>query len=137
MKQILHSLCTPFLFLFFTTLYVYNMSLFLVAGLLNRWQRASSARCLQNKARVLTTSRTSKPLFPDSVDVMASEIEVSQRRALRQHSCKTLVPLFCNFIAVEIEVSQRYTLPGFVDVITEEIEVSQCCALPQNSCNPH
>jgi hypothetical protein len=29
-----------------TALYVYNMSLFLVACLLNRWQRASSARCL-------------------------------------------------------------------------------------------
>jgi hypothetical protein len=32
-----------------TTLYVYNMSLFLVACLLNRCQRASRARCLKEK----------------------------------------------------------------------------------------
>jgi high-affinity Fe2+/Pb2+ permease len=65
-----------------TTLYVYNMSLFLVACLLDRWQRASSARCLQNKARGLTTPRSSKPLFPDSADAIGAEIEVSQRWAL-------------------------------------------------------
>jgi hypothetical protein len=54
-----------------TTLHVYNMSLFLVACLLSRWQRASSARCLQTKARGLTTPRSSKPPSPDSADVIA------------------------------------------------------------------
>ena len=69
------------------TRYVYNMSLFLVACLLDRWQRASSAGCLQKKSRGLTTPRSSKPPFPDSSDVIVSEIEVSQRWALPQHSC--------------------------------------------------
>jgi hypothetical protein len=54
------------------------MSLFLVACLLN-WQRASRARCLQNKARGLTTPRSPKHAFPDIVDGIAAEIEVSQR----------------------------------------------------------
>jgi hypothetical protein len=49
--------------------HAYNMSPFLVACLLKRWQRASSARCLQNKARGLTRPRSSKPLCPDSADV--------------------------------------------------------------------
>ena len=35
-----------------TTLYVYNMSLFLVACLLNRWQRASSASSSSSSLRV-------------------------------------------------------------------------------------
>ena len=35
------------------------------------------------------------------------EIEVSQRWALRQHSCKTLYPGCSNPIVAEIEVSQR------------------------------
>ena len=34
------------------------------------------------------------------------EIEVSQRWALRQHSCKTLYPGYSNVIAAEIEVHQ-------------------------------
>ena len=75
-----------------TTLYVYRMLLFLVACLLNRWQKASSARCLENKARGLTTPRSSKPPFPDSADLIVAEIEVSQRCALRQHSCNPLCP---------------------------------------------
>ena len=53
-----------------TTLYVNRKSLFLVARLLNRWQRASSARCLQRKTKGLTTPRSSKPASPDSVDSM-------------------------------------------------------------------
>ena len=53
-----------------TTLYLHNMWLFLVPCLLNRWERASSARCLRNKARGLTTSRTSKSPCPDSADVI-------------------------------------------------------------------
>ena len=97
------------------TMYVCNMSLYLVARLLNRWQRTSSARCLQNKVRGLTTPRSSEPPFPDSADLIAVEIEVSQRWALRQHSCKTLRPFWSNVIAPEIEVSQH-------------------CALHQHSC---
>ncbi len=93
-----------------TTLYVYNMPLFLVACLLNRWQRASSTRCLQNKARGLTTPRSSKPPFPDSADVIGAEIQVSQRCALRQHSCKKLCPGWSDLIAAEIEVGQRWAL---------------------------
>jgi hypothetical protein len=65
---------------------VHNISLLLVACLLNKGQRASSARCLQNKARGLTTPRSSKPPSPDIVDVTAPEIEVNQRCALPQHS---------------------------------------------------
>ena len=87
------------------------MSLFRVACLLNRWQRASSARCLQNKARGLTTPRSSKPPFPDSADVIGAEIEVSQRWALRKHSSKALCPGRSDLIVTEIEVSQRCALP--------------------------
>ena len=129
-----------------TTLYVYNMSLFLVACLLNRWQRASSARCLQIKARGLTTPRSSKPPFPDSAEVIATENEVSQRCALRQHSCKTLCPGCSNAIVLEIEVSQRSALPQhsckalcpvWSDVIFTEIKVHQRSALRQHSsCKP-
>jgi hypothetical protein len=39
------------------------------ARCLHRWQRASSARCLQNEARGFTTPRSSKPLLPGSADV--------------------------------------------------------------------
>ena len=60
--------------------------------LLNRWQRASSARCPEKKTRDLDTSRTSKLPSPDSFDVITAEIVVSQRWALPQHSCKTLRP---------------------------------------------
>jgi hypothetical protein len=70
-----------------TMLYVHNMSLFLVACLLNRWQRASSARCLDKKTRGLTTPRSSKPLCRVCFNAIAAEIEVSKRSALRQHSC--------------------------------------------------
>jgi hypothetical protein len=94
-----------------TKRYVYNMSLILVAHLLNRWDRASYARCLQTKARRLTTPRSSKPPFPDSADVIVTEIEVSQRWALPQHSCKPLCPSFAYLIVPEIEVSQRWALP--------------------------
>ncbi len=84
-----------------TTLYVYIMSLFLVACLLNRCKEQAVQApppppreylhlLLQNKARDLTTSRSSKPPFPDSANVIAAEVEVSQRRALRQNSCKSL-----------------------------------------------
>jgi hypothetical protein len=112
-----------------TTLYVYNMSLFLVACLLNRWQRASSARCLQKKARGLTTPRSSKPPSPDSADVIGAEIEVSQRCALPQHSCKALRPAWSDQIVADIEVSQRCALtqhsckalcPGWSDLINDK-----------------
>ena len=115
-----------------TTLYVYTMSLFRVVCLLNRWKSASSARCLQKKARGLTTPRSSKPPSPDSADVIGAEIEVSQRCALPQHSCKALGPVWSDFpIASEIEVSQRCALrqhsckalcPACCNVIADEIE---------------
>jgi hypothetical protein len=65
---------------------------FLLPACLLKWQRASSARCLQNKARGLTTPRSSKPRFPDSFDLIFEEIEMSQRCALRQHCCKPFCP---------------------------------------------
>jgi hypothetical protein len=68
------------------------------------------ARCLQNKARGLTTPRSSKPPFPDIFDAIDAEIEVSQRCALRQHSSKALCPAWSEPIATEIEVSQRCAL---------------------------
>ena len=117
------------------------MSLFLVACLLNRWKRASSARCLQKKTRGLTTPRSSKP--PACFDIISAEIEVSQRCALAQHSCKPLCPACFNVIAPKIEVSQRCALrqksckcPAFTHCIAPEIEVSQRCALRQHSCKP-
>jgi hypothetical protein len=129
-----------------TTLYVYNVSLFLVACLLNRWQRASSARCLenQNKARGLTSPRSTKPPM-HSADVIGAEIEVSQFCALRQNSCNAFCPASSDLIEAEIEVSQRWALrqhsckplcPSIADVIEVEIEVSQRWALRQNSCEP-
>jgi hypothetical protein len=63
----------------------------------------------------LTTPRSAKPPSPCLSDPMAIEIEMSQRCALRQHSCKTLCPCLA-------------------DLIVSEIEVSQHCALPQHSC---
>jgi hypothetical protein len=128
-----------------TTLYVYNMSLFLVACLLNRWQRASSAWCLQNKARDLAAPRSSMSPFPDSANAIATEIEVSQRCALPQHSCQTLCPVCADHIVSEIEVSQRWALrqhssktlrPCCSNPIVAEIEVSQCWALRQHFCKP-
>ena len=127
-----------------TTRYVYNMSLFLVARLLNRWERASCARCLQKKARRLTTPRSSKPPFPDSADVIVAELEVHQRCALRQHSCKPLCSTYSNPIANEIEVHQLFALPqhsckplcpGCSEIIiASEVKVHQRWALRQHSC---
>ena len=96
------------------------MSLFLVVSLLNRWQRKSSAGCLQTKARGLATPRSSKPPLPDSADVIAAQIEVSQRCALPQHSCKTFCPACAYLIPAAIEVSERCALPQH-----SEIEVTQ------------
>ena len=98
-----------------TTRYVYNMSLFLVARLLNIWQRTSCPRCLQTKGRVLTLPRSSNPPLPDSADGIVPEIEVCQHRALWKHSCKTLCSTCSDPIGVEIKVGQR-------------------CALRQHSC---
>jgi hypothetical protein len=116
-----------------TTLYVYNMSPILAACLLNRYKLPT------NKARGLTTPRSSKPPLPDSADAIAAEIEVSQRWALRQHCCKPLCPSWPDLIVPEIEVSQRWALrqhscksfcPGWSNDIEAEIEVIQRCALP-------
>jgi hypothetical protein len=115
-----------------------NMSLFLFACLLNKWQSASSARGLQNKTRGLTTPRSVKPLSPNKADPIAQEIEVSQPCALPQHSCKTLCPGIADLIVAKIEVHQRCAVPkhfckphcpGWSDLIEFEIEVSQRCAL--------
>ena len=85
------------------------------------------------KGRCLTTPRSSKLPSPGFADVIPAEIEVSERWALRQHSCKTLCPSFSNPIAVEIEVSQCCTLRQYSyktlctacpDHIPTEIEVS-------------
>jgi hypothetical protein len=89
---------------------VYNMSLFLVACLLNRWQRASSARCLQRGLTPRATPRSSKPPVPDSADFIAAEIEVRQRSAMPQHSCKAICPGLVDPIFAEIHVSQRWAL---------------------------
>jgi hypothetical protein len=126
-----------------TTQYVYNMSLFVVDCLLNRWPRASSARCLQKKARGLTTTRGSNPTYPDSADVIEAEIQVSQRCALRQHSCKPFYPGWSDVIEAETEVSQCCALPqhscktlcpSITNVIPSEIEIMQRSAIPQHSC---
>jgi hypothetical protein len=98
---------------------------------------------LQHKATALTTPRRSKPPCPDSADIIVAEIEVSERWALRNHSCKPLCPGWSDLIVSEIEVSQRSALckhscktlcPSWSDLITAEIEVSQHCALRQHSC---
>ena len=43
-------------------------------------------------------------------DAVVAEIEVHQRCALRQHSCKPLCPAWSDVIATNIEVSQRCAL---------------------------
>jgi hypothetical protein len=119
-----------------TTLCVYNMSLFLVACLQNRWQRASSARCLQtNKARGLTTPRSSKPLFPDLFDIIATEIEVDQLPALSQHCCKALWSGCSEIrIAAEIKVLQRWACASTpASLFTARPFISQ---VRQHSCKP-
>ncbi len=52
----------------------------------------------KNKAIGLTTPRRSNPPFPDSADLIFLEIQVSQRCALCQHSCKTLCPSIAHLI---------------------------------------
>ena len=61
--------------------------------------------------RDLTKSRISKPPFPDSADVIDSEIEVNQRWSLYKHFWKPLCPSIADFIVTEIEVIQRYAQP--------------------------
>ena len=94
----------------------------------------------------MTTPRSSKPPFPDSADVIGAEIEVRQRWALRQHSCKTLCPVGFNPVVTKIEVSQRWALPqhscktlcpSMADVTVNDIKVHQRWALCQHSsCKP-
>ncbi len=55
-----------------------------------------------------------------SADVIAAQIEVSQRCALPQHSCKTFCPACAYLIPAAIEVSERCALPQH-----SEIEVTQ------------
>jgi hypothetical protein len=47
---------------------------------------------------------------PDSANVIATEIEVSQRWAVHQRSCEALCPSISDLIAAEIKVSQRSAL---------------------------
>jgi hypothetical protein len=58
--------------------------------------------------------------YADSADVIAAQIEVSQRCALPQHSCKTFCPACAYLIPAAIEVSERCALPQH-----SEIEVTQ------------
>jgi hypothetical protein len=72
-----------------TSLYVYTRSLFLVACLPSRWQRASRARCLQTKAGGLITPRSSKPLFPGTLNSIANGSicqHMSTYFSMRQHT---------------------------------------------------
>jgi hypothetical protein len=48
----------------------------------------------------LTTPRSSKPPSPDSADAIGKEIEVSQRWALPQHSCKPRCPVWSDWCPV-------------------------------------
>ena len=61
-----------------TTLYVFNMSLFLVVCVLNRWQRARVLIEVKADARLWPSPRDSV-LHPDSVDDIAAEVEVKAR----------------------------------------------------------
>jgi hypothetical protein len=122
---------------------VYNMSLFLVACLLNKWQRASSARCLQNKAKGLTTSRSSKCMSkapcPDSPVQIAAEIAVSQRCALSQQSCKPLCPLIFDMILAHAVYSYLFSSKpkckpeGYHAVCVPCVTVSSCLSAKQMS----
>jgi hypothetical protein len=53
----------------------------------------------------------SNAICPGWSDGIAVEIEVSQRCALRQHSCKTLWCICVDQISSELEVSQRLNWP--------------------------
>jgi hypothetical protein len=75
-----------------------------------KWQKASSARSLQRTTTDLTTPQSSNPPSSSCADHVAAQFEVSQRWALRKHSCKTLCPGFVYHIVAEIEVSQRCAL---------------------------
>jgi hypothetical protein len=78
--------------------------------------------------------------------VIGAEIEVSQRWALRQHSCKPVCPVCSNVIATEIEVRQLPALPqnsckplcpGCSEIrIVADIKVRQRWALRQHFCKP-
>jgi hypothetical protein len=100
--------------------------------------RTSLAQSESASPTLYAMPRSSKPPLPDSADFIGAEIEVSQRWALRKHSCKPLCPGCSNFIVTEIETSQRCTLrqhscktlcPCCSDLIEAEIEVSQRRAL--------
>jgi hypothetical protein len=69
------------------------MLLVLVACLLNKWQRASSASCLQIKASGLTTPQILKPVFPNSADVIVkiAQLEITQKRKIDSAECVLLV----------------------------------------------
>jgi hypothetical protein len=78
-------------------------------------------------------------------DLIVAEVEVSQRCALRQHSCKALCPSIADPIVPEVDVSQRCTLPQHSckhlcpvcsNFIATEMKVHQLPALSQHSCKP-
>jgi hypothetical protein len=51
-----------------------------------------------------------KTLCPSLADLIVPEIEVSQQSALPQHSCKALCPVWSDFIATKMEVSKHSAL---------------------------
>ena len=65
--------------------------------------------------------------------IILAEVEVGQQWALSHHSCKPTCSFRSEGIASEVEVSQRRALsPEHSCKIVAEIEVSQRCALRQH-----
>ena len=76
------------------------------------------------------------------IDVVELEIEMNQRCALSQHSCRSLRPSVLNVIAPEVDVNQRWTLHqdpfkdvchGISNVIVSANKERQHCELRQLS----
>jgi len=68
----------------------------------------------------LTTPRSSNHPSPGGADPIATEIEVNQLCALRQHSCKTLCPIWSDPIVNQIGDAEAESLAGVL---------AQCAAL--------
>jgi hypothetical protein len=62
-----------------TTLYVYNMSIFLVTCLLNRCQRASSAGCLQSRSEAWPHHEARSFPFPTTQMPLAIRSEIKEQ----------------------------------------------------------
>jgi hypothetical protein len=59
-----------------TTLYVYNMSLYLVACLLNRWKKSKQCKVPRKRGQRLDHATKLEASFPGSSDVIATEIRL-------------------------------------------------------------